>query len=477
MDNIVHMEGDGSFVAALTEAVQQREQYVESAELPALRNRFGVFHTSLQNLFSLLVRKGLIQEDPYKSEQKVSDFVMSEDSDFPESERDVIVGVRLSELDNLLEYANGYCEFTLQSLDFVQLKKLGELVKYISWDALAANSSRPTTRGVAAVVNRMQQRTDSLAASILHSSLGQLRDSALDIVERLKRIRTLQRERYKLEFRRRVLPTLPDGASLLGDNPEGLNTAREAFTESGMAGPFIPELVTEILEEEYGNASEERRQETLKRLRVSGEPGKKSKQARVSLKEVLVDAIRALSATSRSLEAAMERLRDNADVLRSRKRSLGEKLRAWFDRVVHKAPVHQLYTLEFLDEGTGTRHTEEVDLDAFLTLLHKKSRIYAGLLSRSGSLWEKVEKASDDQLYQFLNKELGSVHLISRRAQAFDSYFKAHATGDEKRRLRGVKIELTSIRNGIAKANQLKHEFASRREEKEQLEKLGIKPE
>ena len=67
--------------------------------------------------------------------------------------------------------------------------------------------------------------------------------------------------------------------------------------------------------------------------------------------------------------------------------------------------------------------------------------------------------------------------MIHRRAQALDTYFKSKATRDDRRKLRGIKIELTTIRNSIVKANQLKHEYTAKKEELEQMKRLGIKTE
>jgi hypothetical protein len=467
------MEGDPSFVAALTTAVEQHGQHVEKNELPALREAFRALQASLQSLILVLLRKGLIQEDPYKQEQKISDIVMSEDSEFMESERDVVVGVRLSELDNVLEYANNYGDLSLKALDFVEIKKLGELARYISWDALATNSSKPTTRAVANILGQMQQRMDSLGSGILNASLTQLSSSTRDIAERLRRIRSFQRERYKLEFRQRVLESLPEGEELDPGDPEARKKLRSAFTEAGLTGPFVPELITEIWEEDHGDGAAERRAATLARLSGHGKSGRESARRAAGARDAIVDAVRALAQTSRYLDAIMERVRDNAAIIRSRKKSLGERFRDWIGRLVHKRAPRTIYSLEYLEETTGTRHREEVDLDEFLDLLQKKARTYAAITAKSGTLWKKIENAGDDQLYQYVNKELGTLHLIHRRTLAFDGFFKGQLTSNEKKRLRGIKIEASAIKNGIAKANSLKHEFASRREEQDQRRKLS----
>ena len=471
------MEGERSFIATLTEAIEKRRQYVENTELPKLKEAFGVFHASLQSLVSMMVRKGLIQEDPYRVDQKISDVVMAEDTAFLDSEAAVVVGVRMSQLESVLEYANNYVDFSLQTLDFAQLRKLTDLVRYIVWDDLKMNSPRPTTQTIAVMMGRLRAGTDSLTSGLIKSALDQLSSGCLSIVDQLKVVRTFQRERYKLDLRTMVFPKLQEDESLTADDPESLKKVRAVFSQSGMDGPFVPELVSEVIAEESGPDAAERRQETLQRLQIKAESTKTKRSAPVPLKQVLVDAIRSLSAASRSLDAALERLRENATIIQSRKRSFGARLRDWVDKMTNRKPAGHIYQLEFLEEATGTRHHESIDLDSFLEKLHKKARVYGGVLSKTGSLWTKIEKASEDQLYQFINKELGDVHLIHRRANAFDLHFKAKTTRDEKRRLRGIKIELTTIRNALAKASQLKHEYISRKEEHEQLKKLGIEAE
>ena len=468
------MEGDGSFIAALTEAIEQRHQYMEHTVLPKLKDRFRVFHASLQSLIAVMVRKGLIQEDPYKTEQKISGLDMPEDTEFPDGERTVVVGIRLSNLDNVLEYTDNYVSFSVASLHFAELKKLAELVRYIAWDDLKPNSPRPTTRVVSELMSKLRMGADSFASGIFSSALKQLADGCQSILADLKTVRAFQRERYKLDLRTMVMPNVPQPETLKPGDAESLGKVRPVFAASGMPGPFIPELVGEVLAEDHGPDSEKFRSATLARLRTQPATKKKKTAPPVSLSQLLIDAIRAIAAASRALDESLERLRENAAILQTRKQSFGARFREWLDRLFKRSPESHVYELEFMDEGTGTRHRESVDLDSFLEKLHKKSQTYGGILSRSGSLWSKIEHAGEDQLYKFVNKELGDLHLIHRRALAFDSFFKSQSTSDEKRKLRGIKIEITTMRNAIAKASQLKHEYVSRKEEEDQLKKLGI---
>ena len=436
------MEGDGSFIAALTEAVEERNKHIEHTVLPKLKEQFRMFHASLQSLMTVLIRKGLIQEDPYKTDHKTSDSMVTEDTEFGESERAVVVGIRMSELDNVLEYTNNYCEFSVTSLDFAEIKRLTDITRYVEWDNLSTNSLRPTTRSLANLMGRLRAGTDSLAAGILASALGNLGDGCRGITEQLKVLKAFQRERYKLELRTMVFPRVSADDPLVADDPKSLRKVRSAFSQSGMNGPFVPELASEVIAEESGPDADQKKSETLNGLRTKVDKPKK-KNTQVPLRQILTDAIRSLAAASRALDAVLERLRDNAAIIQNRKQGLGVRFGQWVRKLIGNEPARKVYELEFMDEATGTRHRETIDLDNFLEMLHKKARIYGGILAKSGSLWTKIEGASEDQLYQFVNKELGDVHLIHRRSNAFYGYFKAHTDKDEKRKLRGIKIELT----------------------------------
>ena len=59
---------------------------------------------------------------------------------------------------------------------------------------------------------------------------------------------------------------------------------------------------------------------------------------------------------------------------------------------------------------------------------------------------------------------------------ALDEFFLDALNDPEVRnKARSIKTELTTIRNGIIKANQKKHEYIAQKEEEEQMKRLGIK--
>jgi len=470
------MEGEQAFDAALSEAIAARRQHIENEELPQLKELFRVFHASFKGLHGILLRKGLVQEDPYKSEQKLSEIKPPEDDSYLESERDVVLGIRLDAFDNTLEFLNNYYEFRIDAIGFKELRELNDLVKYISWEQLSSTAAKPTTRGIGDLLARTRAGSDTLSSGVMSDARGQLTKYSKLIAEKLKVIGTFKREEYKHMIRTEVLPRVPDASSLVPDDPATITMMRDAFRESGLAGHFVPELASETLREECSPQASQYHDEALGRLQVV-QKKKKVARPKESLQSILISAIRSLAACSRSLSTCVEHLEGNAEVLNSRQRSLGERFRAWVDRVVNRRPQEATYTVEYLDETTGAHQSEAITFESFMESVAKKSRLYGAFLAKSGVSWTKLQAASEEQLYQFINKELGECHLIHRRCQALDIYFKASATKEERTKLRGVKIELTTIRNSIVKANQLKHEYVAKKDEVEQMKKLGISEE
>jgi hypothetical protein len=467
------MEGEQPFTDQLAKAVDDRRAAIESDELPKLKELFRVFHSSFQGLHQLLIRKGLVQQDPYKNEQKISDVSPPTDEPYLESERDLAIGIRMDAYDNILEFLNNYFEFRIDALGFKELKQLSELVKYVSWDQFSSTSPKPTTRGIADLVGRARGGQDSFANSVLADSLEQLARNMKVILDQIKVIATFKREEYKLMLRNQLIPVLENPEQLRPDDPTSLEQMRRKHKSLGIPAPFVPELASELLAEDYGPESEQRRHEALQRLQVQKSAQKKARP-KESLRDVLISALRGLAAASRPLETIGEKLRTNVEVVEGQRKSLGQRFRAWIDRLTNRRPAKKSYEVEYTDDATGARQSETIVFDDFIALVTKKSRLYGAFLARQGTPWAKIQKANDEQLYQYINRELGECHTIHRRVGALDARLKALVPQTERRRMKGVKIDLSSLRNAIANANQLKHEYIAKKEEHEQLKKLGI---
>lgn len=467
------MAGERPFAMQLAHAIEARQVAMENDELPKLKEAFRVFHTSFQGLHQLLIRKGLVKQDPYKADQKISEIKTPEDDQYIDSEREMVIGIRLDAYDNVLEFLNNYFEFRVESLGFRELKQLTELTRYIHWESLTSHSAKPTTRGVSELVSRARGGNDSFSSSVIADALTQLAEKAKGIQDLIKTVTGLKREQYKLELRERLLPSLNNPQALSPDDPSTMDTMRKQAKSLGLPAPFVPELAAEVLREEYGPEGEALKQQALQRLSVKG-PEKAKKRPKESGTQMLVAAIRGLAAASRQLDVIVERLTINQEVVANRSKSFGQRFREWIDKLTNRQPPKITYQIAFMEETTGVRHTDSVVFTDFLELTRRKAKLYASFLARSGGPWTKLQAASEEQLEKYLDKELGELHQIHRRAGPLDAHLKEQVGETERRQMKGIKIELSAVRNAIVAANQAKHEYAAKKDELEQMRKLGV---
>ena len=59
---------------------------------------------------------------------------------------------------------------------------------------------------------------------------------------------------------------------------------------------------------------------------------------------------------------------------------------------------------------------------------------------------------------------------------ALDDFFKSEVDRADRDKVKGVKPELSTIKNAIVRANAKRHEYSAQKEEHEQLKRLGVSP-
>ncbi|MFW5812389.1 MAG: hypothetical protein ACOCWS_05325 [Alkalispirochaetaceae bacterium] len=466
---------DEEFIPRLSEALESRAEQLRNEELPDLKERFRSFQASFTSVYNVLLRKGLVQEDPYKYEHHISEIKTPDDAPFLDSERDEQMTIRLSQYQNLLDYINNYYDFSLEALTLRELKKLVRMVRYIDWQKVTNTSGSFTTRYLADLVGKLQRESDPLSVDIVDDARDQLAKQTKRILQILKHVTTYQREVYKLRVRQEVLPeaSLPQRMSEAG-RQQGTQKIKRAFTRKMKGEPYLGDLINEILEEDYGDEGPKRREELINTLQVKKEEQKKKEKPSDRLKPLLLEAARAIANTSRSLDQGARKLEDNCLVLENRKLTFGEVITQVLKRIFGQEERKRSFTIEYVDEATSARQTEEIAFDSFLHRVSRKSRIYAALMVRGSQSYRKLESSSEDKILQFLNKDLEE---LSRTIKQFDSlatFFRSEVPRDQRNQLRDLEPEIGTIKEQIALAKKKRHQYVSRMEELEQLKKLGI---
>lgn len=468
------MEEGVSFVSQLQNALEQYREHLDTLELPRLKDQYRIIHTSFTSLYKMLLKKGLIHEDPYKKDLKISEVSTPPEDNFLDSEKMEQMSIRLSMYESQLDFLLNFYQFRTDFLDLSRIKLLLNLTRYIAWDQFSEISAKINTKVLAEFVGKITRGDDPLSAGILKDAIDQIQKAFRNCLSILKKLTDYHKEMYKFEVRISLLGNLPiDRSTALQGKEEILRTLKRQFPHILPGKRFYPELILEILEEDYGPNGPELRKAVLEKFKIEQTVQRPIKQE-VSFKEILLEGIRALAACSRPLEEASQKLVDNSLILESRKRPFLERIKLWIQRMVQKEEESLVYEVEFFDLTTSTTKKEPIRFQPFIEDLKKRSRVYSGILARTGSGYKRLEQAGEEQLFTFLHKHIDELQIIHRRLSGLETFFRSEIPRENRASIRGIKIELTAIQNCIVKANQKRHDYVARKEEMEQLRKLGV---
>lgn len=156
--------------------------------------------------------------------------------------------------------------------------------------------------------------------------------------------------------------------------------------------------------------------------------------------------------------------------------TMGERFKRWVRSLVMKEDEKRIYEIELFDQNTGTSRTVKLDFDLFVEETQKLARMLAVMGNKMGPTYKRLEGFSEEKLFEFLSSKIDEIIKLNNKLPALDTYFKSEVPRLQRQMIRGIKLEITAIKNSVVKANQKRHEYVSQKEEIEQLKKLGVQP-
>ena len=466
-------DGQG-FLQKLEGALESRRDHLDRKELPRLKDAWKLFQITFQGISNILTKKGIIHEDPYRDDLKIPEVTNPPETPFAESERGEQLSLRISQFEAYIDFLNNYYQFDCDFITIGRIKRLLGLVKYFNFVQFTDTATSPNTRALAEFCNMVRKGSDQLSSGIITEAISQLEKATREILAVLKQLSEFQREAYKLEIRELVLPGVGlDAATVNGRREEAVKRIKHKFAEISADRPFFPELVEEILNEDFSENAEGLKAELLAKLAVVEEKKAEKSQAK-SFKGVVLEGIRILAGASTQLEDAVAKLAENSLTIEAQNKGIAAQFRKMLARIFASNDSGLRYEVDIADPVSGEKKSETVDFAAFSEEGTRKARLLASLMQRNGPTMKRLEGAPDDQAFKFLERNIEELQRLIRRMNAVDDHLKSIFPVAEKAKYRGIKSELTTIKNCIIKANQKKHEYHSQREEEEQLRRLGV---
>jgi hypothetical protein len=458
--------GAQNYNEVLMQVLSARKDWLEKTEISRLKEELRVFQISYSVLYNMFLKKKLINEDPYKQDTKISELSVPEIGAFNEAKRLEQLSLRLANYDSQLDFLVNFYQFAVDFLNLERIRKIVGLVRYIDWLNLSPDSKSPNTQAASILINNTKAGADSITMSIIGESLTKLPKCTSTIIGILRDLSTYHKELYKLNVRN-AIAGMSAGEVNAPNIKKKMNTAMPGT-------PFFQEFIEELVKEDYTKDGPALKEAVLKNLKLAEEKPKAAKP-QVSYKDILISGINALGSASAVLNEIAQKIDENQMVMESQKKGFFEKLKKLFRAMSNSDPEEIIYELQFIDQATGAEQKEHLHFFQFRTDFEKKIKIYSRMTG-TGPFIAKLKSMTEDDVFKYLERAIKDLQSAHRTLTSLDEYFKSSVPREERDKIKGIKPELASVKNCYIKANQIRHDYSSRKEEAEQMKKLGIDP-
>ncbi|MCL2191962.1 MAG: hypothetical protein FWB78_01025 [Treponema sp.] len=450
-----------SYVEVLSKALVERKDWLEKTEIPRLKDELRLFQISFSVLYGIYIKKKLINEDPYKQESKITELEVPESGPLNEARRRDQISIRLASFDSQLDFLVNFYQFSVDYLNLGRIRKIAGLIRYIDWVSLTPDSKSPNTKAVAEITLN-SKAGDQLTLSVIGEGLTRLSKCTVSVMGILRELTIYHKENYKLAVRGAIRGTTAADATV--------PNIKKKISASAPGAPLYQEFIEEVIHEDYSAEGRPLKEAVLKSLRVTAASAKSAKP-KVDYKGILLDGIRALGLSTSVLSEVAQKIDENEMTLTNEKKSIWTKIKQLIRSMMNSEPEAVIYELVFVDPVKATQTKEYLNLGQFRAELDRKIKIFSGI-GGQGPLITKLRAMPEDQILGYLERAIRDIQNFYRILTALDDYFKATAK-ESRDRIKGIKPELSSIKNCIVKANQIQHEYNAAKEEAEQMKRLG----
>lgn len=465
---------ENNFTDQLIAAIDAKTQWFDNIQLLKILENYRLLHTCVKSLFEFLLKKSMIHPDPYKNDKKISDIKPPENGPFSEAERSMVMGMRFSDYDSTLDFLCNYYKFSVSNLQLANIRKLIDLNNSIQWNSFTVNSNNTNTRTLATMLLSAKQNCEAITVSMVNDSISKAGKAITEINRMLKELTDFQREYYKGNIRKGIFEHPNFSAQKAAASPtDELSQIKKMFTQVMGKIPFYSELIDEIINEDHAPNKEQLRSALLQKLEVASQKTV-AKEEKIDTKEILLTSVRVFGAMPGQIMQVKEKIQENHEVLESEHNSFWDKFKKALKKAFNIEEKPIFYNIVITDPTTDTRHHEKVNFFQFSGELEARARRYASVCVKRATGYEKLVAMSEEKILEYVNAQIAECQKMLKTLNGLDEFFKNAPMPQNKNRIKGLKMEITAIKNSVVKANQHRSEYSAYIEEEAQLKKLGI---
>lgn len=462
------------FQKTLYAVAEKKTLWYDSNFLPQLLQEYRKYHSIIQNLISVLIKKRSIGIDPYKHEKNIISITLPSTEDFKDQERAAVLGIRLSEYETSLDFLCNYIKFSLESLTIEHIKKLMQLNIVFRWNSLSTATAKSNSRLLGDILADIKSGSDTFSAGVLNTIVSDARRTVKIIDNSLRELMEVQKQLYKIEVRKKILDLevfASEYESLTIENgPERIKKSFPACMEKRL---FYTELIQDLVREEVGEDKKERQKNLLNSFHIVEEK-KAPIISMLTKKEILFDTIHSIASSSLQLEIILKKLDENHKLIQYEHTTFIVKCIKMIKKTFCIKEKPFIYKIRLIDPISQILSVQQLDYSVFIDLLVRRYRFYTTLSTKTSSTYHKIKEMQNDDILQFAQKQIQECQSLYVTLVALDEFFKLEISVMNQARIKGLKVELATIKNTIVKANQHKAEYISYIAEQEQMKLLGI---
>jgi hypothetical protein len=460
--------GSPDFLSRLEEAVELRSTWLEAIRIPQLKDMLGTYRSLFENIAGTLVKKGLLREDPYDYEGKVTAVAAPPDSALADSDNTTELSRRIVAYRRQLDFLLDSSQFTLASMDLAALKRISSLLSYIDWESFGETSHSPTTRALARVVSKVRVSMDALSSRVLHESQTQIEKLSRDIRERTAEVEAWQRESWKTELRAKVLPLVSPHRDKTGEERAAKTLAiRKAFEQALPEGTWHPQLVQEIIGEDHSTGAGEQKEKLFASLAIPQPVTSKPENVPQRRNEIL-EAVQSVCNAAEDIGYCEAILVENEHALENSRLSFVQRVRRWFQKSLGRLD-DRFYDIEYRASPSADAKTESIDFLRFVSEMKELRAVLAEIVETGSPGNLRIEKMDEEQLCDFLDWQLRQLRQLHRRMEGLNTMFQVKAVHDRGGSARSIRLELLAIENCMNRADVVRRQSIAVLEKKPRL--------
>ena len=462
------------FLQQLYAAVEAKTEWYDSKKLQEVLSNYRIVHSCVKSIYDLFIQKSKIKKDPYKLDKKFSEIVAPDNSYFNENEKSIVFGTRFSDYESMLDFLCSYFNFSVAYMTLDRIKNLVDLNNAFAWNNLSLNSASPNTRVLAEIVIQLRQELDQLSANNLNTSISKCSQLLATINQSLKELTEFQHEVYKVTVRKNVFehPSFNMQEALQSPEKE-MAQIKRLYPAVMDKVPFYTQLIEEIIHEDQGADCAAKQSALLAKLQV-GQAVAQKKVEKIDPKQLLMEAVQLFGSISPTIIQITEKLKENHEILENQANTGWEKFLRLLRKAFNLSEPEVEYQVYITDPVQKTERKETIKYVVFLRTLMQMVKYFGAISSKGSPAYKKLEEDSSENIIDFLNRNLSSCQKVLIELSALDDFFKSAVKGDAALKIKGMKMDLTTLKNQIVKVNQRRAEYMSVIEEEQQLKKLGI---